>query len=61
MKLAEAQSIIREVRGKSYSWLKAWGPSIIREAIRTIENRASSTPADREFAEDVKRKFWRKW
>jgi len=61
MKLVEAQQIIREVQGKSYSWLKAWGLSWIREAVRTIEARKSATDADRELAGDVKRKLWREW
>jgi len=34
MKLTDAQQVIQEVSGKQYSWLKAWGLSIIREAIR---------------------------
>ena len=61
MRLDEAQSIIHEVSGKSYSWLESWGLGYIKAAIRTIENRASATDFDREFAEDVKRKIWRKW
>ena len=61
MRLDEAQSIIREVNGKSYSWLKAWGLGYIKAAIRTIENRASATKIDREYAADVKAKVWRKW
>lgn len=61
MKLSEAQSIIREIQGRSYTWLEAWGLGWIREAIRTIENRQSSTDADRELAADVRRKLVRKW
>ena len=61
MKLVEARSIVREVSGKSYDWLKAWGLSTISEAVRTIENRQSSTDADRERAYDVKVKLWRKY
>jgi len=59
MKLVDAQSTIREVQGKSFSWLKAWGLGTIKEAIRTIENRISATDADREYASDVKTKIWR--
>ena len=61
MRLDEAQQIIREVQGKGYSWLKSWGLSLIKEAIRTIEDRKSATDTDREYAEDVKRKIWREW
>lgn len=61
MRLEEAQNTIRQVHGKGYSWLKAWGLSTIREAIRTIYNRKSSTSADIELAEDVERKLYRKW
>lgn len=61
MRLADAQAIIREVQGKSYTWLSHWGISTIREAIRTIYNRASSTDADKELAEDVKRKLYRRY
>jgi len=59
MKLVDAQSVVREVSGKSFSWLKSWGLGIIKEAIRTIENRVSATDADREYASDVKTKIWR--
>jgi hypothetical protein len=59
MKLVDAQSVVREVSGKSFSWLKAWGLGTIKEAIRTIEDRVSSTHADREYASDVKTKIWR--
>jgi len=61
MTLKDAQSIIRQVHGKSYSWLYQWGLSTIREAIRTIYNRKSSTAADLELAEDIDRKLCRKW
>jgi len=61
MKLVEAQQIIREVQGKSYTWLEGWGLGWIREAIRTIEDRKSATNNDRELAEDVSRKLYRKW
>jgi len=58
MRLADAQEIIREVHGKSYSWLREWGLGTIKEAIRTIENRVSATDADRELTADVKREVW---
>jgi len=61
MRLDNAQRIIHEVSGKSYSWLQAWGLGTIKAAVRTIESRASATDRDRELAEDVKRKVWRKW
>lgn len=61
MRLTEAQSIIREVHGKSYSWLKSWGLSYIGEAVYTIRNRVGATAADREYAEDVARRLGRKW
>jgi len=59
MKLVEAQSVIRQVQGKGFSWLKSWGLGTIKEAIRTIENRTSATTADREYASNVKTKIWR--
>lgn len=59
MKLVDAQSIIRQVQGRSFSWLKSWGLGTIKEAIRTIENRVSATNADREYASEVKTKIWR--
>ena len=61
MTLEEAQGIIREVHGRSYSWLLSWGLSLIRAAIRTIFNRETATAGDLELAEDVKRKLYRKW
>ena len=59
MKLADAQSIIRQVHGKGFSWLKSWGMGTVREAIRTIEDRSSATDNDRELASCVKTKIWR--
>lgn len=61
MKLAEAQEILEEVQGRSYSWLRSWGLSFVSTAVRTVENRKSATDADRERAADVKRKMWRRW
>lgn len=61
MRLADAQSILREVDGRSYSWLKAWGLGTVKEAIRTVEDRISATGADRERAEGVKQKIWREY
>jgi hypothetical protein len=61
MKLAEAQQVLREVDGKTYDWLKAWGVSTIREAIRTVEDRVSATDADRELAGNISTKLARRW
>lgn len=61
MRLAEAQSIVREVDGRSYSWLQNWGLSLIKEAIRTIEDRKAATEADRERAAGIKVKIWREY
>lgn len=61
MKLTEAQRIVREVDGKGYGWLKEWSLRWINEAIRTIQDRKSATDADREIAENVRRKIVRKW
>ncbi len=61
MRLTEAQATVREVSGKQYDWLKAWGLGTIKEAIRTIQDRASATDADRELAADVERKLCRGW
>ena len=57
MTLKEAQGIIREVEGRSYWYLKEWGLSIIKEAIRTIRNRKSSTKVDLEYANGVSLKI----
>ena len=61
MKLTDAQSIIREVSGKSHDWLEAWGLGVIREAMRTIEDRVNATDADLEYVKDIRRKLYRKW
>jgi len=61
MRLTEAQSIIREVSGKPYSWLEQWGLSIIKEAIYTIRNRKSSTEADKQLVANVQWKITRGW
>lgn len=57
VKLTEAQSVIREVRDHSYWWMKEWGLSIIKEAIRTIRDRQSATDTDLEHAESVSYKI----
>jgi len=57
MRLKEAQAIIREVEGRSYWYLKEWGLSIIKEAIRTIRSRKGSTKTDLEYAEEVSLKI----
>lgn len=61
MRLIEARSIIHQVSGNTYPWLKAWGMSLIKAAVYTIENRVSATDEDRELAEGVNRKILRKW
>jgi hypothetical protein len=61
MKLTDAQSTIREVHTKNYAWLKAYGISTVREAVRTIQDRKSATQADREIASDVERKLYERW
>lgn len=61
MKLVDAQSTIREVHTKGYSWLKAYGLSTVREAIRTIRDRKAATYEDKEIAYDVERKLYERW
>ncbi len=53
MKLREAQEILREVSGRSASWMAAWGLSLIRAAIRTVRARAAATNEDLRRAEEV--------
>lgn len=52
MKLIDARWVINQVDGKGYRYMKSWGMSTIREAIRTIQNRQSSTNDDK-FRADV--------
>lgn len=61
MRLEESRSVLREVDGKGYSWLKQWGLSTVREAIRTVRSRVSATKADLLLAEQIKTKLDRKW
>jgi hypothetical protein len=61
MRLIDAQSTLKEVSGKSYTWLQQWGLSTIREAIRTINDRQSSTDADMERSQDIQIKIARKY
>lgn len=61
MRLIDAQSTLKEVSGKSYTWLQQWGLSIIREAIRTVRDRQSATAADIERADDIQIKIARKY
>lgn len=60
MRLQEAQEIIREIDGKSYSYLTQWGLSLAREAVRTIRYRKTATREDKVSAARVGRTiFWR--
>lgn len=61
MKLTEAQSILREVDGSNYSWLKAWGLGWIKESIRTIRNRKSATREDHDIADRIESKISSRW
>ena len=59
MRLKDAQQIIREVDGKSLWWLKEWGLSTVRKAIRTVEDRVSATDEDLCIVERIKARIWR--
>lgn len=61
MRLIEAREILKQTQGRSYSWLRSWGLGLVSAAVRTVEDRKSASSADREMAEDVKRKIWRRW
>ena len=50
MRQADALSTLNEVEDKAYWWLKEWGLSTIKEAIRTVLDRESSTESDRQRA-----------
>ena len=60
MKLNEARDIINQVDSKSYWWMKAWGISTIREAIRTIQDRKASTKSDKYRADVILNNILRK-
>ena len=60
MRLQEAREILHEVDDRDYRWMKQWGLSTIREAIRTVRWRKSSTKDDRIRADRISYKiFWR--
>lgn len=61
MSLNEAIQVLHEVHGQQYSWLKAWGLSTIRSAIRIVLNRKSASKEDIELAYGIKEKLSRKW
>ena len=61
MKLQEARETLRQVDGKGYNWLKVWGMSTIREALRTVFSRKAATIEDRQLAEGVQTKLSRGW
>ena len=60
MKLSDARDIISQVESKSYGWMKAWGMSTIYEAIRTIQDRKSSTESDRHRVDIILNNILRK-
>ena len=60
MRLQEAQEIVHELDGKPYRYLKQWGLSLAREAVRTIRYRKTATRYDKAVAARVGRViFWR--
>ena len=61
MRLIDAQSTLKEVSGKSYTWLQQWGLSTIKEAIRTVNDRQSATATDIERAQDIQTKIARRY
>ena len=60
MKLIDARLVINQVEGKSYRYIKSWGISTVREAIRTIYNRRSSTADDRSRVDIILNNILRK-
>jgi hypothetical protein len=50
MKLNEARSILNEQDQNSVRYMREWGLSTIREAIRTVLARRSATQEDKELA-----------
>ena len=57
MKLSDANNILISEGCRDFSYLKEWGLSTIREAIKTVYNRKSSTKEDLERAEMVEAKI----
>ena len=60
MKLVDARWVINQVEGKDYNYMRLWGISTIREAIRTIYNRRSSTADDRSRVDIILNNILRK-
>ena len=58
MKLAEAESILREIEGRSYEYMIFWGLSNIREAVRTVKSRKSASAEIKDLAEKVSYKIF---
>ena len=60
MRLVDANQILHEVDDRDYNWMKQWGLSLIREAIRTVRWRKTATKDDRIRADRIGFKiFWR--
>jgi hypothetical protein len=53
MRLDYAKWILRQVDGKSATYMRQWGASSIKEAVRTVRDRVSSTREDHECADRV--------
>ena len=60
MTLTEATKILKGVDGRDYGFLKDWGISTIREAIRTTRNR-KSTKEENERATQIEWVISRKY
>ena len=59
MRLEEAERVLEEVEGKSYRYLKEWGLSTVREAIRTVKDRKAATDSDLNRADSLLEHIYR--
>ncbi len=56
----EAVKILNQIHGKQYSYIKDWGLSTVKEAVRTLQNRILNEN-QRQLLEDIEVKLYRKW
>lgn len=57
MKLVDALMVLQHVDGKDKRWMHQWGSGTIREAIRTVNDRASATGQQKQKAERISLKL----
>jgi len=56
-----AVTVLKEMDGRQYQYIKDWGLSTVQEAVRTLNYRKNLTREESELQERIQNKLFRKW